>query len=881
MFFALAEVGEAASDFLRPAALEQAKIQGSEAVMRDENGNLTVDTKSVLGGELSQEHNKAAYASYLSQVRLDISDSMTELARKYEFDPSGFRKAADAYAANLAENAPPVLRGDIRTAVSSEIQSRHNGLTASAINRVRNQTASNTTLARDLAAKDAINIYMKAGDTPEFRAKLEEVKGISAYRGGAAFISETPEKAEAYVQEVIQKARAARFAKELADLGDVETISSERREQLESDLDNLDLSPSDYVRFQGALSGEFKRFDATAFVDTLVEVPHHGHESDGSFNWQPFVVGGGTRPDAISGLQPQFRGAMEAMIAAAPDHIRPQLKVTSAYRSVEVQRQLYENALRKYGSPAAARKWVAPPGNSRHNHGNAIDFSYGSDAARQWAHANAARFGLHFPMSWEPQHIEPIGSRSGQPVRVTSAQLASMAPRVRDAIDDPETQALALGQLNVRVGEAKLVESEALKSIQTRQAAGEVITEAEIWTDPNLAESAQIALVEGLQKSRSETQRVVQMAADLANPGTYIDISDTKSRNDIDKVFESSVPEGENPLESDVARGAATEIVGRTGYIPKPMRNALNAAVNSADPEQIQNSMEFLNTLQDIDPSVFNNTTGTNDLQKALDTYEFLTRFNSGADAAAELAERRLPENQERRGNMKEEVRAAQKRLESSDIIDHLDNSLWSDPGFQSPAQEAAIMAEYKGIFESEFLEANGDFDLAKDLALKKLGRIYGPSALNANTLMKYPPEQYHGTVNGSHDWMGLYLQKLVTELVGTVDVDTPGGVREGLIPQDAIRVTSDITTRKDVNDGRPPSYVIFYDRNGNGNFEDIEMLPSRFVFDRPTDQVRQDFEEFHEEEIRLQEGVHSNAHLEPGKPGEYVAPLIRKFGAE
>ena len=64
--------------------------------------------------------------------------------------------------------------------------------------------------------------------------------------------------------------------------------------------------------------------------------------------------------------------------------------------------------MKKYGSAAKARKWVAPPGKSQHNHGNAADLRYANDAARKWAHENAARFGLHFRMGNEPWHIEPI-----------------------------------------------------------------------------------------------------------------------------------------------------------------------------------------------------------------------------------------------------------------------------------------------------------------------------------------------------------------------------------------------------------------------------------------------------------------------------------------
>ena len=124
----------------------------------------------------------------------------------------------------------------------------------------------------------------------------------------------------------------------------------------------------------------------------------------------PYLRGGGLRPDAVSGLQSGMQNALAAMLADAPVG----LTINSAYRSPELQATLYEQALERYGSEAEARRWVAPPGRSQHNHGNAVDLGFESDEARQWAHANAERYGLSFPLSNEDWHIELAGARGGQ-----------------------------------------------------------------------------------------------------------------------------------------------------------------------------------------------------------------------------------------------------------------------------------------------------------------------------------------------------------------------------------------------------------------------------------------------------------------------------------
>lgn len=132
--------------------------------------------------------------------------------------------------------------------------------------------------------------------------------------------------------------------------------------------------------------------------------------------WEPYLTGGALRPDAISGLDPMMQNRLLGFMQAAPEG----LQIYSAYRSPELQAQLYENALAKYGDETAARKWVAPPGKSQHNHGRAVDLQFNGqrldkapEEIRNWVAENAARYGLTVPMEWEPWQVELAGARDG------------------------------------------------------------------------------------------------------------------------------------------------------------------------------------------------------------------------------------------------------------------------------------------------------------------------------------------------------------------------------------------------------------------------------------------------------------------------------------
>jgi GH24 family phage-related lysozyme (muramidase) len=90
----------------------------------------------------------------------------------------------------------------------------------------------------------------------------------------------------------------------------------------------------------------FAAYDASVHVDTKT-----GHTTIKS-------VGTGD----VEHLNSEFRGRLQNLFDAAPANIRDGLGVYSGYRSVTHQAKLWNDALKKYGSPSEARKWVAPPG---------------------------------------------------------------------------------------------------------------------------------------------------------------------------------------------------------------------------------------------------------------------------------------------------------------------------------------------------------------------------------------------------------------------------------------------------------------------------------------------------------------------------------------
>jgi len=130
--------------------------------------------------------------------------------------------------------------------------------------------------------------------------------------------------------------------------------------------------------------------------------------------------------DHIDGLQTDMQQRLAAFIQSAPPGMAEKLGIFSGARTVARQTELWNEALKKYGSAGEARKWVAPPPGvlgskgSNHNSGAAADLSYdGKSLANappevvKWAHENAGRFGLAFPLSNENWHVEMVEARGG------------------------------------------------------------------------------------------------------------------------------------------------------------------------------------------------------------------------------------------------------------------------------------------------------------------------------------------------------------------------------------------------------------------------------------------------------------------------------------
>jgi hypothetical protein len=127
----------------------------------------------------------------------------------------------------------------------------------------------------------------------------------------------------------------------------------------------------------------------------------------------PLGEAGGAVPDGttvfddevpgVAKLDADLLGALRRAATDAADN-GVQFHVDSGWRSAAYQEQLLHQAISKYGSEAAATRWVATPETSAHVKGEAVDI--GASAAAAWLSAHGGAYGLCRIYGNEPWHYE-------------------------------------------------------------------------------------------------------------------------------------------------------------------------------------------------------------------------------------------------------------------------------------------------------------------------------------------------------------------------------------------------------------------------------------------------------------------------------------------
>jgi LAS superfamily LD-carboxypeptidase LdcB len=127
-----------------------------------------------------------------------------------------------------------------------------------------------------------------------------------------------------------------------------------------------------------------------------------------------------TSVPAVAKLDAGLRAALRAADLDA-ESAGLELEVNSGWRSLAYQRELFAQAIEQYGSESEAARWVARPGTSVHEAGEAVDL--GPASATSWLAVHGAAYGLCRVYANEPWHFElrPDAATDGCPATYADA----------------------------------------------------------------------------------------------------------------------------------------------------------------------------------------------------------------------------------------------------------------------------------------------------------------------------------------------------------------------------------------------------------------------------------------------------------------------------
>lgn len=462
---ALDKVGGAAESGAETLATKAGEEAGRKSVRTADDGSLVVGDVSnpFIIGNAAQNYEKAAKLSQFARMQPVIETDMLGLRLAHPNDPEGFKAAADGYAKKTMEGIQdPHIRGAVSDTINTQAQHnlRSSLIETNAANTAESlqtfqaviKRANDTTadLARqdggthtkeyERAAFDRAAAWRSLQNDPRFRFSKERVDLEIDEAVSNDKIQEVIGKAQRQFLEDKDMTRARKTLSE-GMMDPKLTLTMAKREHGIAEgihaINNSSALDNEAIREN--------RIDTQAWLTNTVHRPNQFDLSDANNRRQRAKDIGDTRSqheieerirqkDFIASFskaapldQARMFGEMQAghvpfyrlkssfdeMLSAAPPEVRAGVSISSGVRSTERQAQLYADAVKKYGSEEAARKWVAPPGHSQHEKGNAADLHFDTPAAREWVHANAGKFGLAFPLANEPWHVENVGARGG------------------------------------------------------------------------------------------------------------------------------------------------------------------------------------------------------------------------------------------------------------------------------------------------------------------------------------------------------------------------------------------------------------------------------------------------------------------------------------
>lgn len=341
-----------------------------------------------------------------------------------------------------------------------------------------------------------------------------------------------------------------------------------------------------------------------------------------------------------------------------------------------------------------------------------------------------------------------------------------------------------------------------------RIAAGDAsISEREILDDPILDDGDKATLLNSYNEKNKEL-RETQGAIQAFRAGALaVDAYSADGRKSVDAVWKAAA--AVTPTEQ--IQPVISDIVRQTGLVPAAVMSNIRSALTSGNVLAVAGAAAFAGQLNEIDSAAFGRRDGGREIMDAAAMFDHLTnKVGLTPDQAARrLIDLRDPEAVAARKALIESEpvkKFIEEQAVEANVRDIFDPGLFgSDPALgETPAQAAAMTAEYRDILRESVFDTAGDTSLATALAAERFKRRYGVSEFTisgAKTVTRYPPElAYPAGVDGTHG----YVRAQIKDALGKASVSA-----------DEVYLQPSTMTEADMKAGRPARYEVWYSKDG------------------------------------------------------------------
>ena len=547
----------------------------------------------------------------------------------------------------------------------------------------------------------------------------------------------------------------------------------------------------------------------------------------------------------ITKMDAPLQGGIAALFRAAPPEIAAGLGIMSGTRTTARQQELWEEAERKHGK---GQKWVAKPGHSQHEFGNAADLTYNGQRldkapkeVRDWVHANAGRFGMHFRMAHEPWHIETAGAlqSSTDPADNNGTTMSSYlrmgsnSPSYFDSM--PQDQMLiALHQSQIELANQAAANARQWSDMQAARK-GELslailtgsITSGQTILDDDILEDGDKATLYRSYQEGMEKGAVLRDNTAAYNRGEFsvnpFDPAQTKSGDDL---YES-LTKGQDAAAQGVTAG---KFASDTGYVPKRVMAQFQNGRASSQAGTVQTAMTDAERLLQVAPIAFDASEDGRSIRDSVAEWKAL-QDHRGMDpqqAAQAMIQRRDIEQQTGPAADKAADDAIKAQTDNMGPAHaavfggSLTGAVTSDPFFDptfSLDQQAAFQDDWTEIYREKFLtSAKMDPAIAFEQTTAEVQALWGRTGLTGeDRVMRHPPEKTYPAIGGTHD----YIVRSFNHFRAFEDI--PEGATEVQL------ISTDITSQ-DKRNNHPARYMVGWFKTEEKTGQRIwEMSPNWF----------------------------------------------------